>query len=140
MNHNIILNDPLYFKSFMTAIGFYEADYIKEGVYTNDDHQLYIHDKRDTIKVEDYYECASTVNGEYVHDESKARIITIPMPKTVKEALDSLSLIFNGEWDEESRYEVLEDYDLLSTGTDFIKVLNRLSREKLPDTIKRVKN
>lgn len=133
-----IQQHPLDFEAFMTVIRFFGVNFIYQGGYTNDDYQLYIIDQGETIKIEDYYDAYDELpDGEGLMDinESKARILTIPMPKTIQEAVELLPVIFkDSDWTQEEKEEIINDYDIEVNGS-FIRTFFQIGpNDKLKKT------
>lgn len=113
MNIENELNKPVDFLIFMRVLRYFPAEFIYQGGYTNDDYQMYIIDQGETLSIEDYYEAYDeTEEGTFKEiNESKARRVTVPMPKTLKEAIDLVPVIFNDpDWKDEDREETISDY------------------------------
>jgi hypothetical protein len=109
--NNPILSEKLDFETFMRSLRYFPVDFIYSGGYTNDDYQMYIIDAGENLEVKDFYEAYDEIDGEIISNEAKARYLTIPMPKTVQQAIEAIPLIFNDlTWKEEDIEEILIDY------------------------------
>jgi hypothetical protein len=81
-NNQMKTNETFNLDDFMYAIDYFFFE--PEGSYTNDDYQLWVKIKGNQIEITDYYECEAGATDD------QARHVTIPVPKTLDEAIISL--------------------------------------------------